>query len=150
MKNRYYIIIFIVVIGLVFSVSCKRTEYNSPDLTGPAVVDFYAYMNIPQTIIPANTTMDVTVKVLSNQGPIEGARVTFYLTNYDGTSYSRVGDIYPATVTTNSYGIATSTIYAPSNIQGTYGAKVVAHVSKDPYTNNNRILRLDTDIMFTE
>jgi len=150
MKSKYYII-FIIVIGLVFSVSCKRSKFVAPDLTGPAVVDFYATMNISQTVLPLNTTAKITVRVLSNHGPVEGARVVFILTSYDGSSFSKFGEIYPSSLVTNSNGTITTTLYAPTNLfLGLYYAKVTALISKDPYINNNRTLRVDAEVVFSK
>jgi hypothetical protein len=150
MKIKYYTI-FIIILGLLFSVSCKRTEYTAPDLTGPSVVDFYATMNITQTILPVNSTTKITVNVLSNRGPIEGARVIFILTSYDGSSYSIFGKIYPRSLVTNSNGTVTTTLYSPSNLLiGNYYAKVTAFISNAPYTNNNRHLRVDADVIFSK
>jgi len=143
---------FILLFSILFILftSCQRDEYNIPDLKGPSTVDFYANMDIAQTVIPAGQSTKVKVKVYSDNGPIQGASVAFYLTNQEGTSYSLNGDISPNNGVTDSNGIIETTLYAPSVVWGVVFIRVVALVNGDPYSYSNRTLYLAQEVAFSE
>ena len=150
MKNKILVILGIVILSVFLLNSCKRDNYTFPDLTGPAVKDLYAVMNVGRTILKPGTHTSVVVKVVSNQGPVENAHVDLRLRNYDTATLSRYGHIDPKFGTTDKDGIFRATLYAPTQTGLIKYVKLVAHISGDPYKFNNRTVTVQALIVFTE
>ncbi len=150
MKIKILKILGIIILSIFLLNSCKRNEYTAPNLKGPAVKDLYALINLGKTVLTVGSNTTVTVKVVSNFGPVKNAKVSFILTSYDGESYSKWGEIFPNKGNTDENGIFKTTLYAPISISGRHAIKVVGYISGDPYLFNNRILTVQAVVIFTE